>query len=207
VIAVAGILLAGGCTLGAYLVGRNAEPSRAQLAAERADGRKAVLADAGLAARRVLDRVRRSAAAVGARRGRAAGEAAGHKAGEAEAARHHSGPTALPPPRLTMDIGSGYGDPLVRPPEIFWSEYAGVRGIGWKTWGGEVAKGSGTLREVTACVPSCVEDPGKRTPVTIEAWEPVYNRQGVRLYSKVTVVPAKGKKETHDVHLTAPGAR
>ena len=207
VIALAGLLLAGGSALGAFLVGHSAEPSRAQLSTERADGRRAVLADGDRAAKRALDRVRRSAAVAGARRGRTAGEGAGRKAGRAEVAHQHLGPTSLPPPRLMADITGGYGLPLVQPLEIFWSEYAGVAGISWRRWGGDVARGTGILREVTDCVPSCAEDPGRLTRVTVEAWKPVVNQRDVRMYSKVTVVRPMGGKETHDVHVTGPGAR
>ena len=201
-----GLLLAGGATLAAYLVGRNAEPSPTQLSAERAAGRRAILADADLASR-ALDRVRRSAAVAGARRGRRTGEVAGRKAGEAEVAHQHLGPTSLPPPRLMADITGGYGLPLVRPVEVSWSEYAGVQGISWRSWGGDVARGSGVLREVIDCVPTCAEDPGRLTRVKVEAWEPIVNQHDVRLYSKLTVMRPKGKKETHDVQMTGPGAR
>ena len=105
-----------------------------------------------------------------------------------------------------LDIGGGYGDPVERPDEVFWTNHTGVQGISWSTWGGDVAEGSGTLLEVTECKPSCAEDPGKKSSVTVKAWEPMFNPDSVRIYSKFTVVRPGGKKETHNVAYQGPPA-
>jgi hypothetical protein len=205
-IALAGLLVAGGLGAGGYFVGRNAEPSQAELAAERAKGRRAALDNAESAARRARARVRRAAVVVGEQKGRTAGEAAGRQAGEAEVAQQDLGPTPLPAPKLMMDIGGGYGDPEERPAEIFWTNHTGVQNISWSSWGGDVAEGSGTLLEVTECKPSCAEDPGKKSSVTVKAWEPMFNPDSVRIYSKFTVIRGNGEKETHDVAYTGAGS-
>lgn len=204
--ALLGLLVAAGATAGAWALARDAQPNAADLAAQRANGRAAALANARQAAEREKARVRRVGVAAGLRNGKTAGEAAGRAAGQAEVAQQDTGPTPLPAPKLMMDIGGGYGDPEERPSEVFWTNHTGVKDLAWNSWGGDVAEGSGTLVEVIDCKPSCAEDPGKKSSVTVKAWEPVFKPDNSRVYSKFSVVRPSGEKETHNVAVNGPPA-
>ena len=105
-----------------------------------------------------------------------------------------------------LDIGGGYGDPVERPDEVFWTNHTGVQKISWSTWGGDVAEGSGTLLEVTDASPRAPRTRARRHPVAVKAWEPMFNPDSVRIYSKFTVVRPGGQKETHKVAYQGPPA-
>ena len=198
-LSLAAVALIAVATGAGYALGRSAAPTNADAAEERNTGRRLALADRERAARREAQRVRQRSSIAGAREGEKAGAAEGRQAGEAEVARQGLGPTPLDPPKLFADLYSPQlsgGEPADRPGKIILGNHSQLEGISWSSWGGEVAEGSGTLFEVVDCEPTCAEDPGERTEVTLKAWEPSFNPESVRLYSKLTIIRAGGERET-----------
>jgi hypothetical protein len=201
-LALAALLLVSAAGAGGYLVGQREAPSNADAAAERAAARRAVLANAEAAAKREQQRARQEGVSLGKRRGRRAGAAAGKKAGETEVANSGVGPTPLPAPLVPADAYAPQltgGDLTDKPSEIILGNHSQLEGITWSEWGGDVAVGSGTLFRIVNCEPSCAEDPGERLPATVKAWEPTFNPDNVRYYSKLTIEPSAGDRFTMNV--------
>ena len=193
------LVVVGAFGLGGYAVGKSGAPDEEDAAAERAAGRREVLADADTAATRERrDAVDREVTA-GERRGRRAGASAGEQAGEAEIADRDVGPTVLDEPLIPADAYSPQvtgGQLTDQPSEIVLGKNSQLQDISWSESGGEVAIGSGTLFRIVACEPSCADDPGERVPATIKAWEPAFNSNNERFYSKITVDPSNDEKFT-----------
>lgn len=198
------LVVVGAFGLGGYAVGKSGAPDEEDAAAERAAGRREVLADAHTAATRERrDAVDREATA-GERRGRRAGASAGEQAGEAEIADTDVGPTPLDEPLIPADVYSSQltgGQLTDQPSEIALRNHTQLEDISWSESGGEVAIGSGTLVRIGACEPSCADAPGERVPATIKAWEPAFTSDSVRFYSKITVEPSDDEKFTLPVSI------
>ena len=156
-----------------------------------------------MTARRARQVAARLGATAGERRGRRVGAAAGKRAGEAAVEASGVGPTPFPVTLIPADTYSPdvTGGQLTEgPSEIILGNHTQLEAISWSESGGEVAIGTGTLFRVVACEPSCAEDPGERVPATVKAWEPTFNPDSARYYSKVTVEPSTGEKFTVDVN-------
>lgn len=193
------LIVVGASGAGGYAVGKNGAPSDGDAAGERAVGRREVLADADTAAKQERRDARQRGASAGERRGRQAGARAGRRAGEAEVAQRDVGPTPLQAPLIPADAYAPQvtgGQLTEQPSEIVLSNHTQLEEISWSESGGDVAIGSGTLFRIVACEPSCAEDPGERVPATIKAWEPTFNPDSIRYYSKLTVEPSSGEKFT-----------
>jgi hypothetical protein len=196
------LIVVGASGAGGYAVGKNGAPSDEDAAGERTAGRRQVLADADTAAKGERRDARHRGATAGERHGRQAGATAGRRAGEAEVANKGVGPTPLPVPLVPADAYAPQvtgGQLTERPSEIVLGNHTQLEEISWSESGGDVAIGSGTLFRIVACEPSCAEDPGERVPATIKAWEPTFNPDSIRYYSKLTVEPSTGDKFTVNV--------
>jgi hypothetical protein len=183
--------------LAGYAVGKNGAPDEKDAAAERAAGRREVLSDAETAAQRERREAVDREETAGERRGRRAGETEGNTAGEAELAARDVGPTTPREPRIPADVLSG-GQFTERPGAILLGPHHDLVAISWSETGGEVAIGMGTL-VVTGCEPTCAEGSVKRASATVKAWEPVFNSDNVRFYSKITVEPSNAEKLTYSI--------
>jgi hypothetical protein len=161
--------------------------SEEDAAAVRAGARSAVLANAEVSAKREQERARRQGTSLGETRGRRAGAAAGKKAGETKIADAYA-----------SDVTGG--DLTEKPSEIILGNHSQLEEITWSEWGADLAVGSGTLFRIVECDPSCAEDPGERLPATVKAWEPTFNPDNVRYYSKLTVEPSEGTPFTVTVN-------
>jgi hypothetical protein len=196
------LVVVGASGAGGYAAGRNGAPSNEDAARERAAARREVLADADAAARRERRDAYRQGAAAGELRGRSAGVRAGKRSGEAEVADRDVGPTPLPEPLIPADVYAPQitgGELTEQPSEIILNNHDQLEEVSWSETGGDVAIGSGTLFRIVACDPSCAEDPGERVPATVKAWEPMFNPDSVRYYSKLTIEPSSGQKFTVSV--------
>ena len=188
---------------GGYVAGKDGAPSSSGDAArEVAAARAEVLADAETAAKRERRSAYRQGARAGELRGRQAGARAGKRSGEAEASERDVGPTPLPEPLIPADVYAPQvtgGQLTDQPSEIILNNHDQLEDVSWSETGGEVAIGSGTLFRIVACEPSCAESPGETVPATIKAWEPAFNPDSIRYYSKLTVEPSTGEKVTVSV--------
>lgn len=178
--------------LAGYAVGKNGAPDEEDAAAERAAGRREVLSDAETAAQRERREAVDREETAGERRGRRAGATEGKEAGEVELAARDAGPTTPPEPLISADAISG-GQLTERPGSILLRPHQDLEAISWSETGGEVAIGTGTL-VVTGCEPTC-----ERASATVKAWEPVFNSDNVRFYSKITVEPSNAEKVTFSI--------
>lgn len=178
--------------LAGYAVGKNRAPDEEDAAAERAAGRREVLSDAETAAQRERREAVDREETAGERRGRRAGATEGKEAGEVELAARDAGPTTPPEPLISADAISG-GQLTERPGAILLRPHQDLEAISWSETGGEVAIGTGTL-VVTGCEPTC-----ERASATVKAWEPVFNSDNVRFYSKITVEPSNAEKVTFSI--------
>ena len=183
--------------LAGYAVGKNGAPDEEDAAAERAAGRREVLSDAETAAQRARRKAVDREETAGERRGRRAGATEGKEAGEAELAAQELGPTRPPEPLISADVLSG-GQLTPRPGAIVLGPHHDLEAISWSETGGEVAIGTGTL-VITGCEPTCSEGSGERASATVKAWEPAFNTDNTRFYSKITVEPSNGEKVTYSV--------
>jgi hypothetical protein len=187
---------------GGYAAGKNGAPSNEDAARERAAARVEVLGDADTAAKRERRNAYRQGATAGELRGRQTGATAGKQSGEVEVSDRDVGPTPLPEPLIPADVYAPQvtgGQLTDQPSEIVLNNHDQLEEVSWSETGGDVAIGSGTLFRIVACEPSCAEDPGERVPATVKAWEPTFNPDSVRYYSKLTVEPSTGEKFTVSV--------
>ena len=179
--------------LGGYAVGKTGAPDEEDAAAERAAGRREVLSDAETAAQRERREAVDREETAGERRGRRDGAAEGKAAGEAELAASDVGPTTLEEPKIPADAFSG-GQLTDRPGAILLRPNKNLEAISWSETGGEVAIGMGTYVD-TECEPTCAEP----ASAEVKAWEPGFNSENDRFYSKITVEPSNAEKETFTV--------
>jgi hypothetical protein len=198
-----GVLVVVGVSgIGGYAAGKSRAPSDEDAARVRSAAREEVIADADAAAQRERRNAFSEGSSEGEVRGRRAGVRAGKRSGEAEVAERDVGPTALPEPLIPADVYAPEmtgGELTEQPSEIILNNHDQLEDISWSETGGDVAIGSGTLFRIVACEPSCAEDPGERVPATVKAWEPTFNPDSVRYYSKLTVEPSTGEKFTVSV--------
>jgi hypothetical protein len=196
------LVVVGASGAGGYAAGKNGAPSDEDAARARAAARASVLADADSTAKRERRNAYRQGATAGEPRGRQAGARAGKRSGEAEVSERDVGPTLLPEPLIPADAYAPQitgGELTEQPSEIILNNHDQLDEVSWSETGGDVAIGSGTLFRIVACEPSCAEDPGERVPATVKAWEPTFNPDSIRYYSKLTVEPSTGEKFTVSV--------
>ena len=196
------LVVVGVSGVGGYAAGKSRAPSTEDAARVRSAAREEVVADADAAAKRERRNAFSEGASDGELRGRRVGLRAGKRSGEAEVAERDVGPTPLPEPLIPADMYAPQitgGDLTEQPSEIILNNHDQLEEISWSETGGEVAIGSGTLFRIVACEPSCAQDPGERVPATVKAWEPTFNPDSVRYYSKLTVEPSTGEKFTVSV--------
>jgi hypothetical protein len=119
-------------------------------------------------------------------------------------ARRGAGLTQLPTPKVDADVyssGISGGELSDRPGQIILTDHSLLENISWSSYGGEVSEASATLYEPIHCLPSCADDPGDRVSATVKAWQPSFTPDGVRYYSKLTVVNADGDTRPTDVNV------
>ena len=116
--------------------------------------------------------------------------------------RGMSGLRPLEPPLIPADAYAPQltgGQLTEDPTEIILGNHTQLRGNHLERNGRRRRHRVGHALPHVKCEPSCADDPGERVPATVKAWEPTFNPDSTRYYSKLTVEPSTGEKFTVSV--------